>query len=89
MRKQVLSWILTLVITTLFIQVAYAQIDVKLDVKDANGLNLDGKSVSPGTLVYLYGSYEDLNGNSPAAALMVVLFDDGGQTQETIIFDNK
>jgi len=63
-------------------------IDARIEVKDFNGNIISGGTVLLNTVAYVYGTYEDFDGNAPASGLMIVYYDDGsGWEYRVTLFD--
>ena len=90
MSKKILITILALIMFATFISVAKATIEASIEIKDSGGNIISGTDVLPGTVAYVNGTYEDLDGNAPASASMKVYYDDdlssgpGWQFRETL-----
>ena len=82
MNKKISIAILGLIMFAAVVGIAKAQIEAQIEVKDFNGNIISGETVLPGTVAHVYGTYEDLNGNAQASALMIVRYDDGSGWEE-------
>jgi len=79
MKKKIPIAILTVITFAVFVSVAKAQIVAQIEVKDGkNGNSISDVTVPLYTVAYIYGTYQDLGGNAPASAVMIVRFDGDG-----------
>jgi len=77
MKKEIPIAILTLLVFAAFVGVARAQIVALIEVKDSGGNSIKDVTVPLYTVAYIYGTYQDLGGDAPAEASMIVRFDGG------------
>lgn len=77
MKNEIPIAILTLIMFAVFVGVARAQIVALIEVEDSSGNSISDVTVPLYTVAYIYGTYQDLGGNAPALASMIVRFDDG------------
>lgn len=75
MTKKILIAILALTMFAAIISIAKAQLKAQIEIKDSIGNIISGTDVPPNTVAYVNGTYEDLEGNAPATALMQVYYD--------------
>jgi len=91
MDKKIYIAILGLTIIAMIfpVDVVKANIKVSIEVKDSDGnIIVDNQTVPINTVVYVYGYYEDKDGDAPASALMEVYYKVGSNwVYEATLYD--
>jgi hypothetical protein len=89
MNKKIFIPILGLVMFSLMVGSAKAQVAVSVEIRDASNYILNGQTVLINTVAYAYGHYEDTIGNAQATAKMEVYYSTDGVSyvQKAVIFN--
>ena len=77
MNKKILIAVLGVIVLSMIIGTAKAQISVSIDLKDSGGNSIKDTTVNVNTVAYVYGGYEDLSGSVPATGVMDVYYNNG------------
>jgi len=77
MNKKILIAVIGVIVLSMIIGTAKAQISVSIDLKDSGGNSIKDTTVHVNTIAYVHGGYEDLSGSVPATGVMDVYYDDG------------
>ena len=77
MNKKILITVLGVVVLSMIIGTAKAQLSVSIDLKDSGGNSIKDTIVHVNTIAYVYGGYEDLSGSVPATGVMDVYYNNG------------
>ena len=76
MNKKLFLPIVGFILLALTINLARANIDASIEVKNSGGDSISGATVPLTTVAHVFGHYEDLDGEADASATMEVWFDD-------------